>query len=200
MSDEDRRRWDARYTDRPLPDDITVPDEFVPYTDRFPTTGRGLDLACGQGTFTVWLARRGVTMQGLDVSPEAIRRARDLAHRDGVADRCRFDVADLDDGLPPGDPVNVIVCYRFWDPALAWAIADRLVPGGILAMCALSTGRHGASADELRMTFPGLEIIGSGEVGGRSWMLAVRAGIRRPSGRSSSGPRRATPDADCGAD
>lgn len=173
MSREDRRRWDARYAGRPLPDAPAAPAEFAPFADAFPTAGDGLDLGCGQGALSVWLAGRGVTMRGVDVSPVAVGRARALARRNGVADRCRFDVADLDDGLPPGDPANVIVCYRFWDPLLSAAITARLAPGGLLAICALSAGRYGARRGELAATFPGMTMIGSGEGDGVAWLLAV---------------------------
>ncbi|MFN8228963.1 MAG: class I SAM-dependent methyltransferase [Mycobacterium sp.] len=173
MSDEDRERWDVRYAERPLPNDIGLPRDFAPFAEMFPTTGRGLELGCGQGAFSVWLAQRGITMHGLDVSPVAVRRARDLAQDHGVADRCHFDVVDLDDGLPAGGPANVVVCHRFWEPRLAEEITARLAPGGLLAICALSTGRYGVSSGELLATFPGMTVIGSGEGDGTAWLLAV---------------------------
>lgn len=173
MTHDDRRRWDARHAARSLPDHLTLPDEFAPFVDAFPTTGRGLDLGCGPGAFSVWLAQRGVTMRGLDVSPVAVARARDLARSNGVADRCHFEVLDLDDGLPPGEPANVIVCYRFWDPGLADAITARLAVSGLLAICALSAGRYGVSCDQLLATFPGTTVIRSGEGEGTTWLLAV---------------------------
>ena len=179
MSRADRDRWDTAYADRPLPESITAPAEFAPFADMFPTTGTGLDLACGQGALSVWLARGGVTMRGVDVSPVAVNRARDLARRDGVAERCRFEVADLDDGLPPGDPADVVVCYRFWDPWLSAAITARLAPGGLLAICALSEvgagpGRYRVRTGELPAAFPGLRIAAAGEADGVAWMLATK--------------------------
>ena len=90
-----------------------------------------------------------------------------------VADRCRFEAFDLDDGLPPGEPTNVVVCHRFWDPRLAEGITARLAPGGLLAICALSTGRYGVSSGELLATFPDMTVVGSGERDGTTWLLAV---------------------------
>ena len=60
MTDEDRRRWDERYAGRgPAPVDTPGPPAiFAPYADVFPTAGHGLDLACGQGLGTIWLANR----------------------------------------------------------------------------------------------------------------------------------------------
>jgi hypothetical protein len=43
---------------------------------------------------------------GVDASHVAVELARELARRSGVGDRCRFDVFDLDKGLPQGPPVD----------------------------------------------------------------------------------------------
>jgi hypothetical protein len=75
-----------------------------------------------------------MNVRGFDVSPVAIGQARDLARRSRVSDRCRFDVVDLDHGLPTGPPVDVIVSHKFWDRRLDRAILGRLAPGGLLAI------------------------------------------------------------------
>ena len=87
--------------------------------------------------------RRGLTVHGVDVSPVAVQFARDLAERSGVGDRCRFDVMDLDVGLPDGPPGDVIVCHLFRDARLDQAVIERLAPGGLLAMAVLSEVDHG---------------------------------------------------------
>ena len=124
MTDEDRRRWDEKYSSRgPAPVDAVGPPAILaPYANVFPTAGEGLDLACGQGLAAIWLARRGLTVLGLDISEVAIDQARDLARRNGVGDRCRFDAWDLDDGLPDGPPVDVVLCHKFRDSHLDRAI------------------------------------------------------------------------------
>lgn len=145
----------------------------------FPTSGQALDLACGQGLAAVWLACRGMTVWGVDVSPVAIDQARDLARASGVDDRCRFEVVDLDQGLPAGPAVQIIVCNRFRDRRLDAAIIRRLVPGGLLAITALSEvgaapGPFRAAAGELSSAFGELDQIASGEGGGAAWLLARR--------------------------
>ncbi len=120
----DRRRWDERYANREPPSVGVVepPDVIADYAEVFPTRGRALDLACGQGRGAVWLALRGMDVVGVDISPVAISHARDLAQRSGVGDRCRFDVVDLDNGLPAGPPVDAILCHKFRDRRLDRAI------------------------------------------------------------------------------
>jgi len=46
--------------------------------------GRALDVGCGAGVFTVWLAERGLEVTGIDLFPEAITMARSLAHKKGA--------------------------------------------------------------------------------------------------------------------
>jgi SAM-dependent methyltransferase len=179
VTGEDRRRWDERYANlRPASvASVEPPGVFATYAEVFPTTGRALDLACGQGIGAVWLARRGLDVLGLDISPVAIAQARDLAERTGVGDRCRFGVFDLDDGLPAGPPVDVILCHKFRDRRLDQALIGRLAPGGLLAIAVLSEvgaapGPFRAVAGELPAAFADLNVVAAGEREGYAWLLA----------------------------
>jgi 2-polyprenyl-3-methyl-5-hydroxy-6-metoxy-1,4-benzoquinol methylase len=178
VSDEDRRRWDGRYTARgaPDPEGVGPPLVFASHADEFPTAGTALDIACGQGEVSVWLARRGLDVIGLDISPVAIGSAGELAGRHAVADRCRFGVVDLDGGLPAGPSVDVVVCHRFFDRRLNRVLAQRLAPGGLLAIATLAGGQFGADAGELRIAFAGLEVIAEGTGQGVVWLLARSPG------------------------
>lgn len=160
-------------------DEPALPAPFLPFVDDFPTGGHGLDLACGRGEAAVWLALRGVQVHGFDVSPVAIAQALALAARCRAADRCNFDVLDLDDGLPAGPPADVIICNRFHDSCLDRPIAERLAVGGLLAISALSevgatAGPFRARAGELRTAFGDLEVIAGDEAAGQAWLLARR--------------------------
>lgn len=154
-----------------------LPEVFAPQAELFPHTGSALDLACGRGGASVWMAARGLTVLGVDVSPVAVSAARELAAAAGAAQRCRFEVTDLDDGLPPGDPVDVLMCNRFRDPRLYPAMAARLAPGGLLAISVLSEvgssgGAFRAARGELRAAFGGLQVVADGEGDGVAWLVA----------------------------
>lgn len=156
VADEDRSRWDERYGGRastPV-EWIGPPSAFVDLADRFPTAGSALELACGDGRGAAWLAGRGLDVLALDVSPEAVGLARDLVDRAGLSERCRVEVADLDDGLPRGEPVDLVVCHLFNAPHLDRDLVDRLRPCGLLAVAVLSEvgaepGRFRATPGEL---------------------------------------------------
>lgn len=181
MADTDRVRWDQKYAGRAgaAPG---LPQVFAQYVDEIPAAGRALELACGPGSAAVWLAERGLTVWGVDVSAVAIEQAHALADRHGVSDRCRFSVADLDDGLPPGPPVEMILCHRFRDPRLYPAMVSRLTPGGVLAISVLSEvgsqpGFFRAAAGELDVAFADLQALAAGEGDGQAWLLARVKGV-----------------------
>ncbi|BBX09887.1 class I SAM-dependent methyltransferase [Mycolicibacterium aichiense] len=178
MAEADGVRWDGKYSGRTAGPPC-LPEVFVPYSDEFPIAGHAVELACGFGQASVWLAERGLTVEGVDVSAVAIEQAQGLAARHGVSNRCAFSVTDLDDGLPPGPPAAVILCHRFRDPTLYPAIGDRLAAGGLLAISVLSEvgaerGPFRARRGELRDAFAGLRSLAAGEGDGQAWLLARR--------------------------
>lgn len=181
MADEDGTRWDRRYTDRgQVPaGDVALPAVFRPYAGHFPTAGHAVDLACGAGAAAVWLAQRGLDVWGCDVSPVAIAQAAELAARCGQSERSVFAVVDLDGGLPPGQPADVLLCNKFRDPRLDEAMIRRLASGGILAISVLSEvgsspGPFRARPGELVEAFAALEVIAADEADGQAWLLARR--------------------------
>ena len=46
--------------------------------------GRALDVGCGAGVFSGWMAERGMEVTGIDLFPEAIAMARETARKKGV--------------------------------------------------------------------------------------------------------------------
>lgn len=176
---QDHLDWDATYRDRPPVAADEPPRSFSPYVTAFPLAGTALDVACGQGQGSVWLAKRGLQVWGVDGSPVAVEQAAALAARAAVAERCRFDVVELDDGLPPGPPVDVILCNRFRDRRLDGALIERLAPGGVLPICVLSEvggppGRFRAAPGELLTAFAELTVIAADEGGGQALLLAQK--------------------------
>lgn len=158
----------------PLP-----PPAFAHVEHLFPAEGAALEVACGRGRGAVWIAGRGMDYWGVDVSAVGIDLARKLTSLYGVADHCRFDVVDLDEGLPAGPPVDLLFSHLFRDPRLDRAMIERLAPGGLLAVAVLSEvgagpGEFRARPGELRDAFGSLEIVDEGEGEGMARILARR--------------------------
>ncbi|OBI84515.1 class I SAM-dependent methyltransferase [Mycobacterium asiaticum] len=179
MTAQDRRRWDERYAQLGPAGAVNPPSFLAPHVDLIPAKGLALDIACGQGTGSVWLASRGLDVWGIDISAVAVEQAQELARRNHVGDRCRFDVVDLDQGLPPSPPANMILCNKFRDSRLDRALIERLAPGGLLAIAVLSEvgaapGPFRAAPGELPSAFASLQLIAGDESDGHAWLLARR--------------------------
>jgi SAM-dependent methyltransferase len=133
VTDEDRERWDARHAAAedvvPLP-----PDAVRGHEDWVPTAGRALDVACGRGAVALWLARRGLVVDAVDVSPVGLAAGASRAAELPV----RWIRHDLDAGLPDTGPYDVVVVQRFRAPGLYPALAGVLAPGGLLVVTVLS--------------------------------------------------------------
>lgn len=105
-----------------------------------PDSGRVLDLGCGNGVVTAWLAERGFDPVGIDPSPEGIAIARS-AHPE-----LEFHQASVDESLPRDfGSFAMVVCLEViehvYDPVrFARRALDLLRPGGVLL---LSTPYHG---------------------------------------------------------
>jgi hypothetical protein len=121
----------------------------------------------------------------VDVSTVAIAIARDLADRRGLSARCRFDVIDLDDGLPEGPAVDIVLCHLFRDARLDGPIVERLAPGGLLAVAVLSStgcraGPYRSSLNELLSSFRPLRVLVSGDADGKAWLLGRKSAAMAP--------------------
>lgn len=180
MSDADRLRWDARHAaaDSVVP---APPDALRDHLDAVPTRGRALDVACGRGGAAVWLARRGLAVDAVDISSVALAAGAVLAAGAGVADRVRWFAHDLDDGLPAvcAGPYDVVVCQRFRDPSRYAELAAVLAPGGLLAVTVLSgvgaaPGPFRAAPGELGAAFDGVEVLAAWEGDGEAILVARR--------------------------
>ena len=187
MSGDDRARWDARHATAGPPG-VAPPGVLAGATELtacFPVSGRALDVACGRGGVAVWLARRGLLVDAVDVSPVGLAAGARLAAAAGVAGRIRWIAHDLDDGLPPGcrGSYDVVVCQLFRDPRRYADLTAALAPGGLLAITVLSEvdagpGPFRALPGELRAAFSGLDVLRHRERDGEATLLA-RAPIPR---------------------
>lgn len=105
-------------------------------TVRLPKGACILDIGCGSGWTSLFLAEAGYDVVGYDLVPANVFLARQRAERWGSS--ARFEVADMED-LPPGDPVDAVLLFQALhhtsgQRASLRAIASRLRPDGWLLL------------------------------------------------------------------
>jgi SAM-dependent methyltransferase len=110
--------------------------------------GTALDVGCGEGGDAIWLAERGWTVVGLDLSSIALGRAAAEAVERGVDARCTWIQGDITDEalgarLGPDARFNLVSTHYVHEPGgartTAWlAEASLTAPDGVL----LIVGHH----------------------------------------------------------
>ncbi len=102
------------------------------------TPGRALDLGCGEGADSVWLAAQGWQVTGVDISATALARAREHGRDAGLADaQLELQQADLASWQPTTAYDLVSACFlhspvEFPRAAVLRTAATGVAPGGHL--------------------------------------------------------------------
>lgn len=170
--------WDSRYAASTLVWG-SDPNQFFAAAVDHMAPGRSLDVGCGEGRNTIWLASSGWDATGVDFSPVAIDKARQLAAHSGV--EATFVVADLESWSPEPETFDLVAWVYVHLPQPMRTAAVRRVltglrPGGLLVWVGhdLDNLTHGvggpqdpavlAGVDELTVMLDGLEIIEAKQV------------------------------------
>ena len=159
--------WDSVYARdaAPPPWDIGRPQPaFARLADRGLLSGRLLDSGCGTGENVLLAAARGAEAMGVDISPQAIARARDKAAERGL--NARFEVADALRLGQLGLTFDVLIdsgVFHIFDDAdrerYVASLAAVLPPGGRCYLMCFSDRQPGTVGprrvreDELRAAF-----------------------------------------------
>ena len=130
MSLKDKEKWDRKYTElagllEKRPPSGLVSEFFVQVTGK-----RALDLACGGGRHTLFLAENGFAVDAVDISTVALDALRSLADPASVT----ILEEDLDTFLPEPAAYDFIVKTNYLDRALIERAKTALKPGGIMVV------------------------------------------------------------------
>ena len=121
MAIADRERWDKKYKNNPTPTKIVeVVKEYAPLAKG----KEALDIACGMGRNSKFLAEAGFNVDALDISPIAINSLKDIASINAIE-------VDFDTYRLKEDSYDLIVCTYFLNRALFPQIEKALKEEGI---------------------------------------------------------------------
>lgn len=159
-----RERWNERYRrDGDAAFGRDPSQWLVEQRSRLQThrKGRALDLACGPGRNSLFLAELGFEVDAVDVSEVALEGLRANAARRRL--RVHALRADLEADAFPDASYEVIVVFNFLLRSLFEPIERALAPGGLLVFETWRQDpggrRRALDPGELLAAFPGLELL-----------------------------------------
>lgn len=130
MKDEsDRKRWDRKYAAGEGPAHFE-PSRFLTDNLHWLSGGRALDVACGFGGNSLYLASLGYQVDAVDVSLVGLTRAREEAARRNLA--IHFIQADLARWWTLPATYDLILVFFYLNRGLMPQLAAALRPGGLL--------------------------------------------------------------------
>jgi len=153
MAHRDREKWDSRYQEdmgNPAPSPIVKS-----FFDLAPC-GNALDIACGNGRNSLFLADRGFVVDAVDISTVATKH---LAARDS---KVNVICQDLDAWEIPQNRYELVVNIRFLDRRLFPMIQGGLRLGGVLIFESFVGGKkdeYCLKQDELLQAFQSLHTV-----------------------------------------
>lgn len=129
---KDLLKWDGRFRSKEcvlgsepsvyLADTISLITSMVPGK-------RALDIACGEGRNSIFLAKRGFRVLGLDISEAGLEKARGWMEREGLA--IDFRLENLE-GYVFREKFDLIINFNFLLRDLIPKAVDALNPRGVI--------------------------------------------------------------------
>jgi len=92
--------------------------------------GRVLDVAMGNGRNAIYLAQQGFTVEGVDISAEAVNNALEMAQKAGISIKTRITDLESNYHIESG-AYDMIICFSYLQRSLIPQIKDGLRKGGI---------------------------------------------------------------------
>ncbi|MEA3434096.1 MAG: methyltransferase domain-containing protein [Campylobacterota bacterium] len=121
MAIEDKQKWDKKYQNNPTPD---KPIKLITDFAKLATGTKALDIACGMGRHSKYLASMGFDVDALDISSVAIEALQNIPH-------IHAQEVDFDSYTFPKDHYDLIICTFFLKREIFPKITEALKEGGI---------------------------------------------------------------------
>lgn len=181
----DENYWNERYgkqgniwSGNPNPQLVAETSALAP--------GTALDVGCGEGADTVWLAGRGWQVTGVDISSVALERAARHVSDQGLAGQVTLEHHDLLSWTPPAASFDLVSAQFMHLPRpdrepLFARLSDAVAPGGTLLIVGHSPSDMGSGAHRLHaaeMFFTAGEVADS--LAAEAWKIVTTTSRPRP--------------------
>jgi 2-polyprenyl-3-methyl-5-hydroxy-6-metoxy-1,4-benzoquinol methylase len=188
-----RDKWNQIYSKNQLPGPPAA--VLTDNQNMLPVKGIALDLACGLGTNSLYLAARGLEVHAWDISKIAVSHLSQRAGLRGLNIQTR--VVNISAAALPVESYDLVITSHYLDRTLPLAILNATRPGGLIcyqtftAEKQINIGPNNPDfllqPNELQSFVPGCEILAFKDEGhnvNRYDPLAGRAFIiaRKPTG------------------
>lgn len=109
-----QEQFEAHYRAKTTPWDLGRPDFNLidAVTEKSIASCRALDIGCGSGHNSIWLAEQGFQVTGVDVSRTALQKAKENASKADV--KCTFLLVSFLEDEVPGAPFGFIFDRGCW--------------------------------------------------------------------------------------
>jgi len=124
MALEDKERWNEKYQDNKIPDE---PVKLIRDYVHLATGKQALDIACGMGRHSKYLASLGFEVDALDISSVAIEQLQGIPHIHAIE-------VDFDTYTLEKEKYDLIICTYFLERKLFPQMFAALKPNGIILM------------------------------------------------------------------
>ncbi|MFT7004947.1 MAG: tellurite methyltransferase [Sulfurimonas sp.] len=156
----DKQKWNERYLSRNMPKQVTlIIQKYIEYAN----VGQAIDIACGTGRNTHFLADRGFDVDAIDFSDQALKGIKKTPYINKID-------TDLDKYNITPKKYDLIVNVNYLNRRLISQMKDALKPGGIIMIDTLMVAHgnfkisttdmdHLLRKNELLHSFVGLDVI-----------------------------------------
>lgn len=184
-ADEDRVRWDERFSRSSFERDVRpadyLEDNLALLRRLVPRRARVLDIAAGEGRNAVYLAEQGMRVDAVDISPVGLAKAKRLAMARGVD--IETIEADLESWDMPENQYDLVINVEYLQRSLFPAMVRALRPGGVILFETYTVDHAGTKGhpmkreyllerNELLRAFAGLRVYHYEEIPGKDGAVA----------------------------
>jgi SAM-dependent methyltransferase len=165
MSKQDRIKWNQRYAEDSYHknNSVSLVEDWIPKL----AAGRALDVACGAGRNSIFLAQAGYQVDAIDISPEGLKQAREKAEHQGLS--INWIEHDLDQPFQFDTDYDLIIVMWYVNLVLITRLCDCLAPGGYLLceehlitdaqVIGPTSLNYRVAPDELREAVSGVDVL-----------------------------------------